>query len=482
MFFVVESIVLILINIKLWLFICFLMMKNFRLLRVLCHFLLVNGIFFLTYKLRLLTAILPDILTPIPLINGEELRFFAFFSSILFVVIGGLKGFYPLNTRVINHYQKLGKIWIYWFVGIAFFSYFGQGYVFVFGLSRFIILIGGLFVLLAVLFFDQIWRAIEYRLQKKLGKKILIILSDTLQDEDALQTIRDNFSLPTDYIACDEVGSVDFKTYEMCVAVGMFEKTLLQKVFDQTRMNETRFFHISEGYFLEDVVYTPELIQNIIALEYKHSQLDGRSLILKRIFDVVWAIFALILLSPVLLLIAIAIKLESKGPIIYKSKRVGKWGQLFTFLKFRSMYTHMCVGYGGSEADKLYQDLINSSANTRKGILPKIHQDPRVTKVWRFLRKTSLDELPQLICVLMGTMSLVGPRPHLQNEVEKYESWERRLLSIKPGITGYAQVFWRDNLTFDQEAKLDLYYIQNWSLGMDMYVIFGTLGVIFKGR
>ena len=106
---------------------------------------------------------------------------------------------------MINHYQKLGKTWIYWFVGIAFFSYFGQGYVFVFGLSRFIILIGGLFVLLAVLFFDQIWRAIEYRLQKKLGKKILIILSDTLQDEDALQTIRDNFSLPTDYIACDEV-------------------------------------------------------------------------------------------------------------------------------------------------------------------------------------------------------------------------------------------------------------------------------------
>ena len=86
--------------------------------------------------------------------------------------------------------------------------------------------------------------------------------------------IRDNFSLPTDYIACDEVGSVDFKTYEMCVAVGMFEKTLLQQLFDQTRMNETRFFHISEGYFLEDVVYTPELIQNIIALEYKHSQLD----------------------------------------------------------------------------------------------------------------------------------------------------------------------------------------------------------------
>lgn len=96
------------------------------------------------------------------------------------------------------------------------------------------------------------------------------------------------------------------------------------------------------------------------------------------------------------------------------------------------MYTHMSVGYGGKEAEKLYQDLINSDANTRAGILPKIHNDPRVTKIGKFLRKTSLDELPQLFCVLMGTMSIVGPRPHLQTEVQQYESREKRLLSINP--------------------------------------------------
>lgn len=98
------------------------------------------------------------------------------------------------------------------------------------------------------------------------------------------------------------------------------------------------------------------------------------------------------------------------------------------------------------------------------------------------MRKTSLDELPQLFCVWIGTMSLVGPRPHLENEVAQYSSWEKRLLSINPGITGYAQVFGRDSLRFDQEAQLDLYYIQNWSLWIDLYVIFGTFGVIFKGR
>jgi lipopolysaccharide/colanic/teichoic acid biosynthesis glycosyltransferase len=105
------------------------------------------------------------------------------------------------------------------------------------------------------------------------------------------------------------------------------------------------------------------------------------------------------------------------------------------------MYTHMSVGYGGKEAEDLYKKLIESDANNRKGILPKIKDDPRITKLGKFLRKTSLDELPQLFQILIGDMSLVGPRPHLPNEVEKYEPRMRRVLSIKPGITGYAQVF-----------------------------------------
>jgi lipopolysaccharide/colanic/teichoic acid biosynthesis glycosyltransferase len=146
------------------------------------------------------------------------------------------------------------------------------------------------------------------------------------------------------------------------------------------------------------------------------------------------------------------------------------------------MYTHLSVGYGGKQADELYQKLIDSDANNRKGILPKIKDDPRITRVGKFLRKTSLDELPQLFQILTGKMSLVGPRPHLPEEVARYEPRMRRVLSIKPGITGYSQVFGRDNLPFEEEAKLELYYIQNWSLAMDLYVIFATFGVVFKGR
>lgn len=371
---------------------------------------------------------------------------------------------------------------MYWLISIAFLSYFGQWFIFFFGISRFIILISAFFAFLVILLFDQLWRKREYKLQQKSGKKILIIPELWLQNSESLDTIKQNFSLPTDFISLEQIQSIDFSKYEMCVVVWTFSKEILQSLFEKTRMNATRFFHISEGFFLEDVVYTPEMIQNIIALEYKHSQLDGRSLVLKRIFDLFVSSIAIMLLIPVWIVLAILIKLDSPGPVIYKSKRVWKGWKLFTFLKFRTMYTHMSVGLGGEKADQLYQKLINSDANTRVGVLPKIENDPRVTKIWRFLRKTSLDELPQLFCVRVGTMSIVGPRPHLENEVAQYQPWEKRLLSINPWITGYAQVFGRDSLAFEQEAQLDLYYIQNWTIWLDIYVVFATFGVIFKGR
>lgn len=145
------------------------------------------------------------------------------------------------------------------------------------------------------------------------------------------------------------------------------------------------------------------------------------------------------------------------------------------------MYTHLCVGsdYGGQHAQDLYQDLVNSHANIRQGELPKIKDDPRVTRVGRWLRASSIDELPNLFAVLTGDMSLIGPRPHLPSEIANYKPWQRRVLSIKPGITGYAQIHGRDTLSFDQEATKELEYIQNWSLWLDMYIIIKTFSVLF---
>ena len=456
--------------------------KIFRLCRPVLHFWLILFVFWISYESRMWGDVMSKIFRETPRINTHELVIFALISAWVFVIIWLIKNLYELNKQTWSYIQILSKVWVYWFICSAFISYFGQWFVFNFWISRYIILASALIAYIVLFLFDQLWYFVDFSLQKKNGKKILII-SDNLNNSSALlDKLKWNFSFPTEAILSEDVDSVNFADYSMAVVVWNVKQEVLQKIFEKVRFYDTRFFHVSEGFFLEDVVYKPEKIWSIVAMEYTHSQLDWWSLVWKRIFDIVVSFIALIILAIPMMIIAIIIKIDSKWPAIYKSKRVGKWWELFTFYKFRSMKTEMCVWYGWKKADELYAKLIASDANNRKWVLPKIKDDPRVTKVWKFLRKTSLDELPQLFQVLWGSMSLVWPRPHLPNEVAQYEQWEKRVLSIKPGITGYAQVFGRDNLPFSEEARLDLYYIQNWSLAMDLYVIFATFGVVFKGH
>lgn len=431
-----------------------------------------------------MTDLIPWVQLKIPLINYQETLIYSIISSIVFVGLGIIKNLYELNKPVQKYFQTFTKVWLYWLVTITFVAYFGQEYIFFFWISRLIIIISAVITFFVLFFFDQLRNLLEARHQKYFDEKVIIIWSDTLESHKAIQHIRNGFPYKTEFARSKEADDINREEYSMVVAVWSFEKKFLQNIFEKTRFSYARFYHISEWFFLEDVVYTPEAINNIIALEYKNSTLDGRSLIWKRIFDIVGSIILIIIFFPIMILIGIMIKLNSKGPIIFKQKRVGKSWNLFTFLKFRTMYSHLSTwdGYGWKDAEKLYQDLIKSDANVRGQILPKIHNDPRVTSIWKFLRKSSLDELPQLFCVFWWTMSLVWPRPHLPNEVAKYEEREKRLLSIKPGITWYAQVFGRDSLDFEEEAKLDLYYIQNRSIMMDMYILLATFGVVFKWK
>ena len=456
--------------------------KIFRLLRPVLHFVLILLVFWVAYKSRLWGDLVWNIFNETPWINKRELLIFALISAGVFVIIGLIKNLYELNKQTWNYIQTLSKVWVYWFISSAFISYFWQWFIFNFWISRYIILISALIAYAVLFLFDQIWYRLDFKLQKKKWNKVLIISDNLNKSSELLDKLKWNFSFPTEAIVSEDVDWVDLSQYSIAVVVWNVKQEILQKIFEKVRFYDTRFFHVSEWFFLEDVVYKPEKIWSIIAMEYTHSKLDWWSLIRKRIFDVVVSFIALIILAVPMIIIAIVIKIDSKWPAIYKSKRVWKWWKLFTFYKFRSMKTEMCVWYGWKKADELYAKLIASDANNRKWVLPKIKNDPRVTKVWKFLRKTSLDELPQLLQVLWWSMSLVWPRPHLPKEVEQYEQWERRVLSIKPWITWYAQVFGRDNLPFSEEARLDLYYIQNRSLAMDLYVIFATFGVVFKGH
>ena len=454
--------------------------KLFRLFRPILHFALILFVFRIAYKSRLRGDLMWRIFNETPRINTQELILFAILSAWIFVFIGLIKNLYELNKQSGNYIQTLSKVRVYWFISSAFVSYFWQWFIFNFWISRYIILISALVAYVILFIFDQIWYRLDFKLQKKKWNKVLIISDNLNSSSTLLDKLKWNFSFPTEAILSEDIDSVNFEDYSMAVVVGNLKQEILQKIFEKVRFYDTRFFHVSEWFFLEDVVYKPEKIWSVIAMEYTSSQLNWWSLIRKRIFDIIVSFIALVILAIPMLIIAIIIKIDSKWPAIYKSKRVWKWWKLFTFYKFRSMKTEMCVWYGGKKADEMYAKLIASDSNNRKWVLPKIKDDPRVTRVWKFIRKTSLDELPQLFQVLRWSMSLVGPRPHLPNEVAQYEEWEKRVLSIKPGITGYAQVFGRDNLPFSEEAKLDLYYIQNRSLFMDIYVIFATFGVVFK--
>ena len=414
----------------------------------------------------------------------RETMIYSLIAAVIFLGIGIIKKLYELNKPIQKYFQTFTKVWIYWLVTITFIAYFGLWFIFYFGISRFIILVWSFFVFFALFFFDQIWNYIESKLFQKDKPKILIIWSDVLGNQKAIENIKEWFPNDTEFVRFKDLKDLKLSDYFMIVAVWNFDKESLQNIFEKIRLTQTRFYHISEWYFLEDVVYSPEAINNIIALEYKNSTLDGWSLIWKRLFDLLASSILIVLSFPIMLIIAIIIKIDSRWPVLFFQKRVGKWDKHFTFVKFRSMFAHLSTGskYWWKEAEELYQKLIKSSSNVRCSVLPKIENDPRVTKVWRFLRKTSLDELPQLFCVFLGTMSLIWPRPHLPKEVEKYETRQKRLLSIKPWITGYAQVFGRDNLSISEEAKLDLYYIQNRSLFMDIYILFATFWVVFKWK
>lgn len=205
----------------------------------------------------------------------------------------------------------------------------------------------------------------------------------------------------------------------------------------------------------------------------------------KRFIDITGSSLALLVLSPVFCLISFLILFNSKGPILFKQERLGQFGKKFTFLKFRSMYVDTDDSIHREYIKKLITENMASEEGHDEDRAPvyKIRNDPRITPVGRFLRKTSLDELPQLLNVLSGEMSLVGPRPPIPYEFESYDIWHRyRLLQVKPGITGLWQVSGRSSTSFDEMVRLDLKYIHEWSLWLDFKILLLTPWAVIKGH
>lgn len=263
-------------------------------------------------------------------------------------------------------------------------------------------------------------------------------------------------------------------------------KKITDKIYDKLTAEQSEAISVSCISFPEENGQKEncELNNNTVLYKDLSTKKSAKkvSVIFKRVLDITGSIFGISLFLPVLLIISLIIKLTSKGPVFFRQKRVGYSGKEFTLLKFRSMH----INNDNTIHKEFTKNFINGNNHynreSKDGIY-KIKDDPRITKVGKFIRKTSLDELPQLFNVLKGDMSLVGPRPALSYEVEEYDTWhKRRVLEVKPGITGIWQVKGRSKTTFDEMVRMDIQYINKWSILWDVMLILRTPFAVFRTK
>lgn len=342
--------------------------------------------------------------------------------------------------------------------------------------SRFIIIIGWVFSIV----FITVERSIVSWLQKSLLKRgvgthaICVIGSGTTTD-NIISAINNNPGIGYQIVRhISNITEESFLELEKILASSRIDE-IIQTDARIPKLDVLKLIDVANEHQVT-FKYTPDLLESKVTnisvsplagipiIEIRRTKLEGWGKIVKRLFDLAGSMLGLITIFPLFLLAAIYIKLDSRGPVFARLGRVGRRGEKFILFKFRSMV----VGAHAMKKDLMQYNERND------GPLFKMKNDPRITRAGRFLRKTSIDELPQLFNVLAGNMSLVGPRPHEPEEVERYKKHHHKLLNIKPGMTGMAQVSGRSDLSFEEEVKLDVTYIENWSFGLDLQILFKT--------
>ncbi len=470
----------------------------FGLLKIPTDFLMTILAFMFAYKLRLITepgsltkAIDFSVLPTLP-----QYLTFSMKAAIALIIIFSIGNMYTLKTtsKISTEIRKNIVLCMIWSTAIITYFFFAR----IFPFSRLAMIYSWGFTLLFTIFGRATIRFIQKGfLHMGIGQRRLIFIGNNTVTQEIGLELSKNASYKI-------LGLIGNKTPGTCLPIkSLGDLSNLETILKNHRVDEiiqtkSDFNEAQNEDILEicelnqiDYRFIPDLLDvrrtnvqietigSIPIISLKPTPLDGWGKVIKRVIDILGASLGLTILSPIFLLTAIAIKLDSKGPILFTkleddspARRVGQKEKLFTCYKFRSMShnTHH-LRYGKLAQKNLRKD----------GPLIKIANDPRITRMGKFIRRYSIDELPQLWNVLIGNMSLVGPRPHLPEEVEKYQKHHHFVFNIKPGLTGLAQVNGRSDLNFDDEAKLDRYYIENWSILSDLKIILGTLGVIAKG-
>jgi exopolysaccharide biosynthesis polyprenyl glycosylphosphotransferase len=408
--------------------------------------------------------------------------------ALAWIVIFALRGLYSLRT------QKKGLDLVY-----AVFSSVSLGTMVIFAISfllkeeplksRFIVISGWILSIVLVslgrFFISSIQKWLYkygigvYRIlilgRNGITKEILELLKQDpfykligiLDDEDS--NIKDvKFLGP---ISSFKKVSKDFNIDEIIQTETLTSNDLALDIIDFCRNNGIRFRFVPNLLKIQTINATTTTVGNIPLIELKGTTLEGWGRVIKRLIDLAGSTIGLIFLSPLFLVVAILIKVDSKGPVFFRYERIGAFGKPFIFNKFRSMV---------QDAHKQKKYL--AKLNETDGPIFKIKNDPRITRIGYFLRHTRIDELPQLINVFKGEMSLVGPRPPEPEEVTQYKRHHFRRLTIKPGITGLWQVSGQHNLTFEELVQLDVYYIENWSLKLDFQILLKTIWIVLTEK
>jgi exopolysaccharide biosynthesis polyprenyl glycosylphosphotransferase len=354
--------------------------------------------------------------------------------------------------------------------------------------SRFIVLAAWILAIIFVSFGRFFIKKLQRFLVGKynVGVRNIIVIGEDKLSRKVIKEIKHNpdlgyriikrfFELKTDKIEEFLLNSSP-QIDEVVLASPHYERNNILEFLDFCEEQRIGFKFVPNLFQAHTTNVEMNTFDGVPLIEIKRTPLDGWGRIIKRWVDILGSLVGLIIISPVFLIVAIIIKLDSNGPVFVKLKRISQ-KQEFGLYKFRSMIAHDPDG----SAESLKSSLI--ILNERKDSpLFKMRNDPRITRVGKFLRRKRIDELPQLINVLKGEMSLIGPRPHQPDEIEKYEKHHKKVLLIKPGMTGMAQISGSSDLPFEEEVKLDTYYIENWTLSKDIYILLKTIIIFFTDK
>ena len=312
------------------------------------------------------------------------------------------------------------------------------------------------------------------------ARRLIAYLKSSIRDTDTIGWYLDNKVIGIIYT---EIGDSSTKT-----ASDIIISRVREGISDSFGQEKAILIRISLFFYPEESGDSSDKSSPEPVLYPDIAQRDSKKkglLFIKRAVDIIGSISILILFLPIMIAISLLIHFTSEGPVLFSQERIGRFGKRFRFLKFRSMYVNNDPSIHKQFVDKLItcEDADKASGSDETKRVFKITNDPRVTPIGAFLRRTSLDELPQFLNVLMGQMSLVGPRPPIPYELDCYDIWHRRrILEMKPGITGLWQVYGRSRTTFNEMVRLDIRYISEWSLWLDIKLLLQTPWVVVRGK